>query len=143
LTILLFVLIIIILVNPFTLSAWFIWGIDDLSTHYFSDSSIQLLYRLKCTLFDLNESLFRGPVRGPTAVDTLEFSLENIYETSREPHVIRGLFSKSRAIETWRDVSYMERLIGNETCQVVMDNANHFEKGREFKSYREIFTSLR
>jgi len=56
--------------------------------------------------------------------------------------VIRGLFSKSLAVKTWKDISYLNRTIGSVTCPYVLTNPDHFEIPRVSKTYSQILDIL-
>jgi len=134
-----------VLVEPLTLISWVVWAVDDVVTHYLSDSSITWIYVLKNILFDLVEALHTFAPQDPsqpTVFMVNEYSYERIRDLSTEPVVFRGLFSNASAITTWTDIEYLNRTIGSSMCPYVLTNADHFELHRVSLTYSQILDIL-
>mmetsp|Transcript_32521 Transcript_32521/g.44643 ORF Transcript_32521/g.44643 Transcript_32521/m.44643 type:complete len:359 (+) Transcript_32521:40-1116(+) len=134
-----------LVVESTTCLSWVIWTVDDILTHFLTESSNPIIFQLKCWIFELNENLQPSNYLKPTPVPELkveDYSFEQVNAAVDEPLVIRGMFSGAPALTKWKDIEYLNQTIGDIRCPVTMSNHDHFESQRESILYRDIFNKL-
>lgn len=129
-----------------SISCWLVWGIDDVSTHYLTESSVDIIFYLKNFLFDKYKSIesFHEYIEPQKlrSYSPEEYSFKIMHDAIIEPLYFPGLLKETSAIKKWGNIEYLNNTIGDVICPVVLTNANHFEIQREAKSYKEILNII-